>query len=267
MISIQILSWNRPIRLFLTLFSLKRSLKFTNIKYELLILDQNSNWITRLVINFFDFNKKIFLDENIGMAKAWQHLYRSRDKSTDFILQLENDWWCYSFDDEYLNTALKALNDNDCAFVKLRKNYDLQAGTNLINKEPQTIYPLPFEIFEIKYFEDSFCLYSKSEFSCFTFNPTLMKIKFRKQVENLYKDNQNSKTNILRSGEDLPTIFWENQNVWKSAIISNPSFVHTGFHSRRYVYLKLPLFFVIEFFLFLYLNLKSIFYKKKYLNV
>jgi hypothetical protein len=246
MISIQILSWNRPIRLFLTLLSLKRVLRFSKLKYELLILDQNSNWITKFLIKRFNFNKKIFLDENIGMAKAWQYLFRNTDSNANYVLQLENDWWCLSINDSFLITAIKALEKNDCAFVKLRKNFDLQAGTNLINKEPQTIYPLPFNIFQINYFKDSFCLYSKSSYSCFTFNPTLMKIEFRIQVEDLYLDNKDSNINVLRSGEDIPTHYWENQSIWNSAIISNPAFVHTGFHSRRYVYLKVPIFYLIE---------------------
>lgn len=259
MISIQILSWNRPVRLFLTLISLKRSLWFSDLKYELFILDQNSNRLTKLIINLFKFDKKIFLNENIGMAKAWEVLFNSTSNDVKYVLQLENDWWCLSIGDGYLKTAIESLEKENCAFIKLRKNYDLQAGTNLINKEPQTIFPVPFNIFEIKYLKDEFCLYSGSKFSCFTFNPTLMKYDFRNKIKNLYRDNINSKIDILRSGEDLPTSYWENQTEYVSGIISNPAFVHTGFHSRRYVFIKVPIFLITELFCWFYLIFSRIF--------
>jgi hypothetical protein len=264
MISIQILSWNRPFRLLLTLLSLKRSLNYSNLSFEILILDQNSNRFTKFIINLFKFNKKYFLNENIGMARAWEYLYNSRNPNSNYILQLENDWWCLSDDDSFLITAINSLKNEVCAFVKLRKNFDLQAGTNLINKEPQTIYPIPFNIFKIQYFDNSFCLYSDSKYSCFTFNPTLMKVDFRNELESLYLDNEHSQINILRSGEEFPTHYWENQNNWISAIISNAPFVHTGFHSRRYVYIKLPIFYFIEFLFWCYSFYKFIFIKKKY---
>ena len=73
-----------------------------------------------------------------------------------------------------------------------------------------------------------------------------MKVNFRKELEASYVDNFNSSLDILRSGEDLPTEYWEKQSFWDSAIISNPPFVHTGFHSRRYIYMKMPIFYLIE---------------------
>lgn len=248
MISILILSWNRPVHLFLTLISLKRVLKASNLNFETIVLDQNSDYFPKLILKIFRFSKIIYLKENVGMAEGWKLLFSNISSESKFVLQLENDWWCYNDNDDFLNSAIIALEKPNCAFVKLRKNYDFQAGTNMLNKEPQTLYPFPFHIFEISKVGEEYCLYSNSDYSCFTFNPTLMKLEFRNELESHYMNNYEAEIELLRSGEDLPTKYWESQKKWVSGIISNPSFIHIGFHSRRYSFIKLPFFFLIEIF-------------------
>jgi len=255
MVSIQILSWNRPFILFLTLLSIKRVLINASFDYELLILDQNSNWITKKIIRLFIFDKVIEPSSNIGMAKAWALLNSHRSSNSKYILQLENDWWCCTKKVSFFVDAIMVLqSSSEVAFVKLRKNYDFQAGVNMINKEPQTVYPLPLHIFYyIPLNNLNFALISDSRFSCFTFNPTLMKAEFRDEVADAYTDNKYSDISILRSGEDFPTKFWEKQNRWQSAVISNAPFMHTGFHSRRYIILGVPLFYLVELFMWIQL--------------
>jgi hypothetical protein len=253
MVSIQILSWNRPFIILLTLLSIKRVLINAAFDYEFLILDQNSNWITKQIIKLFKFDKVIEPSKNIGMANAWTLLNSHRSPNSKFILQLENDWWCCTKNFLFFLDAISVLNSsNEVAFVKLRRNFDFQAGAYMINKEPQTVYPLPLHIFKYLPLNNAnFSLISDSRFSCFTFNPTLMQARFRDEVADAYTDNMYSSISILRSGEDFPTKFWETQNRWRSAVISNAPFIHTGFHSRRFIILSLPIFYLIEIFLWI----------------
>jgi hypothetical protein len=265
MVSIQLLSWNRPFFLLLTLLSIKRVLINATFDYELLILDQNSNLLTKIIIRLFNFDKVIALSTNIGMAKAWTLLNSHRSPNSKYILQLENDWWCFTKSCRFLVDAITVLNiSSEVAFVKLRKNFDFQAGAYMINKEPQTVYPLPLHIFKyISLNNSNFSLVSDSKYSCFTFNPTLMKSQFRDEVAEAYTDNKYSNISILRSGEDFPTKFWETQCHWRSAIINNAPFMHTGFHSRRFIVLGLPLFYLAELFMWTQLMLfKLVTFKK-----
>ena len=222
-------------------------------EYELLVLDQNSGWLTSFIIKLFRFNKVIILSSNIGMAKAWTLLNQSRASNVDFVLQLENDWWCAAKSSKFLLDAINVfIACKDVAFVKLRSNYDFQAGLKMINKEPQTVYPLPLHIFQYIPLRSGSCaLLSNSKYACFTFNPTLMRANFRDEISSAYSDNENSNVSVLRSGEDYPTVYWERQQQWRSAIIGSASFRHTGFHSRRYIILGLPLFYLVEFFLWI----------------
>lgn len=240
-VSINIVSYGRPYLLKLTLESLKRSLKDSDLKLEIILLDQKSDELTKYIIrehyNFID--QVIYLDDNVGIAEAWNKMYEVSHGR--YILPIENDWFCNSINDNWLKDAISILSsDNSLAFIKLRKLHDRQLGYGNINVEPWTVTPFPKDIIDVRALDDKEFYVTESKYSCFTFNPILMKKNFRDEFSEYYKDDPNNKT-PLRSGEDLPTRKWREQSKWKSATLLNGPFEHIGFYGGKEFLRYLPL--------------------------
>lgn len=231
-VGFHILSWNRPLLLRLTLESLRHALRNTVIPHEVILLDQGSDRMTRDIIDeHADFiDKPILLKENIGMSQAWQLMFRI--SNSDYIITLENDWWCDADDDRWLREAVRIMDDHpDIEFLKLRRIHDGQYGTGDIHTEPWTVRPFPRHIVQVGRLEGQPRWYqAPSPYGCFTFNPVIMRRSFREEIAHTYEDDPNNVT-PLRSGEDRPTAYWASQRGrWSGTLIHGP-FRHIGFMS------------------------------------
>ena len=234
MVSINILSWNRPILLQLTLRSLAYSLRNCSVPFEIIILDQGSKSKTLALLDQWEsqVTKIIRLNQNIGIAAGWDAMYEvSRG---DHILPIEDDWFCDASSSAWLITAIKVLkNDSNIAFVKLRRIVDHDNyGYGLITHAPWTVKPYPFGTYETRRIDEKNHYYcATSEYISFTFNPTLMPRSFRDYIGSYYLDDPENET-PLRSGEDLPSEIWRNQSDHLGATLIDGPFRHTGFHTR-----------------------------------
>lgn len=231
-VSINIISYGRPLLLKLTLESLKLSLKGCDLKVEVILLDQNSDVLTKSIIKeHYDFiDQVVFLKDNVGISEAWNLMYALSSGKT--ILPIENDWFCNSKNANWLSHAYEILeSDPALAFVKLRKLHDRQMGYGRLDSEPWTVKPFPSDVITIKQLPSDGSAYyiTESAYSCFTFNPVLMKRIFRNEFADYYKDDPDNVT-PLRSGEDLPSKMWRRQYQWKSAALTKGPFVHMGFY-------------------------------------
>ncbi|GEM_PF-3560055 len=229
-VSIQMITWDRPWLLDFTLSSLKNSLKHSPIKREIIILDQNSLPDTKEVIRKYShfIDKVITMPTNVGMAKAWVKLYGI--SVGEYIIPIENDWWCDTKNDNWLRHALEVLKSNtQIAFIKLRAIKDRQYGLESLQHEPWSVSPFPKEIVDIQKTADGTNYYvADSKYNCFTFNPLLMRREFRDEFDQYYQDNALNKS-PLRSGEDLPQAKWREQSKWRGASLTNGPFKHIGF--------------------------------------
>lgn len=233
-VSIHILSYNRPQLLKLTLDSLIYSLKFSDVKKEIILFDQNSNTETKKVIqNYAGFiDKIVFSDKNVGMAQGWNNMFEI--SNGDYIITIEDDWFCNSVGSAWLENGIEIMEKHsNMAYVKLRKLYDGQFGLGFVNHEPWSVNPFPSDVVKTGYLSNkSPYYYSTSEYNCFTFNPVIMRREFRKDFSRHYVDDSGNAT-PLRSGEDKPSEMWRRQDKWISASLIDGPFEHTGFYSRR----------------------------------
>lgn len=244
LVSINIISWNRPFLLELTLSSLFNSIKNSSLAIEVVILDQGSQQQTLEILNRFlpSIDKVIFLKENIGIAKAFEKLYEA--SSGEFIITLENDWWCNASNDEWLKDAVEIFKSgpHNLAFLKLRKLFDRQYGLGSLLHEPWSVKPFPDAIVEKKIFEGKKSYYQVSApYNCYTFNPIIIRKSFRELIAPSYKDLSDNLT-PLRSGEELPQKFWQSQTEWVSGTLLNGPFTHAGFPSIKDHVIYLPYF-------------------------
>jgi glycosyltransferase involved in cell wall biosynthesis len=239
------ISWNRPWLLKFTLDSLRNSLKGTQVSHEIIVYDQNSDFETKVIIrdNYDIIDKVVNSQSNNGMAKAWVAMYSLSDG--EFIVPIENDWWCDASSDRWLEHALEIMQkEPDIAFIKLRALFDRQYGHGSINHEPWSVKPFPKDIVEINELSDGKTYYAAaSQYNCFTFNPVLMRKEFREEFDPYYQDNANN-YDPLRSGEDLPQEKWREQSKWKSASLTDGPFRHTGFPELKEHALYLPQFLI-----------------------
>lgn len=229
-VSFHVISWNRPWLLEFTLSSLHNALKKTNIDYELIVFDQNSYYETQQVLkNYFGFITKIVrAPGNVGMAKAWVGMYEN--SNAEYIVPVENDWWCNATNDKWLTHAIEIMEKHpEVAFTKLRTIDDRQYGTGSLAHESWTIKPFRSDIIDVNQTQDGTKYYvTDSIYNCFTFNPMLMRKQFRDEFDLYYQDNANN-YDPLRSGEDLPSDKWRAQNKWRGATLTDGPFKHTGF--------------------------------------
>ena len=242
MISINILSWNRPALLQLTISSLIYSLKGSPLPLEIIILDQGSDRETLAVLDKWEsrVTKIIRLKENIGIAAGWNAMYKlSRG---DYILPIENDWFCDASSSAWLATAIRVLqHDSKIAFVKLRHIVDYDNyGFGHIDHAPWTVKPDQKDLYEIRKINEDITYYcATSKNISFTFNPVLMPRSFRHHIGSSYTDDPGNLT-PLRSGEDRPSDVWRNQTDYVGATLIDGPFRHTGFHTRLPKIIALP---------------------------
>lgn len=248
-VSIHMISWNRPWLLAMTLSSLKNSLKDSYIDYEVIVYDQNSHPETRNILrDNFDFIDKIVSSpKNDGMAKAWVKMYQV--SNAEYIMPIENDWWCNANSDAWLKHALEIIeNQKNMAFVKLRTIRDGQYGTGSLTHEPWTVRPFPSDIVQTLKLSDGTPFYvAGSKYNCFTFNPLLIKKAFRDEFDKYYLDNA-SNYDPRRSGEDLPSAKWQEQEEWVAASLTDGPFKHIGFPELKEHARYTPFFLVGHFF-------------------
>lgn len=246
-VSIHILSWNRPLLLKMTLLSLMTSLRNSKISYEVILLDQNSNEETKQIIrdhaHFID--KIIWKEKNIGMSAAWVEMFER--SNADYILPVENDWWCSSRSSKWLEDAVAALDkEKNMAFMKLRRLYDRQYGLGSVEHEPWSVRPFPADKVSTGKLENgSKYFIAGPRYNCFTFNPVLMRKEFRREFSCHYADDPGNKT-PLRSGEDRPTSEWRKQDKWVSGALWGGPFRHIGFPSVKEHLLYSP-FFILRY--------------------
>lgn len=233
-VSIHILSWNRPLLLKMTLLSLMTSLKKSKVSYEVILLDQNSEEDTKKIIRDYAgfIDKIVWLDKNIGMAAAWVKMYGI--SNAEFVLPVENDWWCSSFSSNWLEDAVAVLEEEkNTAFIKLRRLYDRQYGLGSLEHEPWSVRPFPKDKVTVGKLDNGSGYYvACARYNCFTFNPVLMRKDFRQEFSCYYMDDPDNKT-PLRSGEDRPTAEWRKQDKWCSAALWKGPFRHVGFPSLK----------------------------------
>lgn len=232
-VSIAIISWNRPWLLEMTLLSLKKSLRNSNISYEIILLDQNSEYKTKQVIKKYAhlIDKLICLDKNIGISNAFTMMYKL--SQAEYFIHLENDWFCNALNDNWLLSSLDIMNSNkDLAFIKLRKMNDGQYGNGSIYHEPWTVTPFPHEIVDKIVYKNSFYYVAGSKNNCFTYNPTLMRLNFINKYLITQLDNPENIT-PLRSGEDAASKIWSAQDEWKGGTLIDGPFIHIGHNSIR----------------------------------
>jgi GT2 family glycosyltransferase len=247
MISINLLSWNRPNLLSLTLKSLTKSLRKCESDFEIIVLDQGSNKKTLDVLNKYKymFKNMIMLNNNIGMAAAWRSLFMA--SKGDYILPLENDWFCDAPNHYWLDNALDLMKyDSEVVFVKLRcvSDYD-DFGWAHINHSPWTIQGLKNTDSYFQTINRSTYSYykAKPQYISFTFNPILARRSFISQIHRFYIDDPRNRT-VLRSGEDLPSTMWRKQQNCYGASLRDGPFRHTGLYNRYAKLTALPFYFL-----------------------
>lgn len=234
MLSINLLSWNRPYLLNLTIGSLVNALEQYTDPYEIIVLDQGSNKKTKTVLDQWSnkISKLITLDENIGIAGGFNVMFEHSNGA--YILPLENDWFYDSNSPRFFSDAISILNSNPkVAFVKLRSVIDRDNyGYGLINHAPWTLNTDRSDLYE-ECINKQGCKYYKatSKYISYTFNPVIMCAKFRSYFGKYYKDDINNST-PLRSGEDLPSKQWRKENYQGCTLLNGP-FKHIGFHRRK----------------------------------
>lgn len=233
------LSYNRPLQLWLTHASLRRSLdhiKPTSGRSSIIIFDQNSRKITQLLLGRLEKkvgHQVIYSDRNIGMLEGWLRLLA--ESESEFLLLVENDWFCDSSNSRWLEDATSILKQTpDVAMVKLRKLRDVDDyGKGLAEHQPWTVAgPKPVLNFEHELTQSGSEFYVvKSLNTGFTFNPIL--IRRTKLIELLQKtvDDPEDPT-PLRSGENVIDRKWRKDSENIAAVLDGP-FGHIGFHNRR----------------------------------
>lgn len=245
MVSINILSWNRPRLLKLTLESLLHSLRNCAVKTEIIILDQGSGGFTQAILDGYEnkVDKIIRLNKNIGIASGWNKLYKY--SYGDFILPIENDWFCDAVTGVWLEDAIRVLNhDERISFIKLRSLIDHDDyGHGLIEHSPWSLQSEEgSKRYEIQSHDSGLQFYCATPKNIsFTFNPVLMPRKFRDFIGQFYCDDPCNMT-PLRSGEDRPSEVWREQKGCLGATLIDGPFRHTGFHQRTTQLLNLPIY-------------------------
>jgi hypothetical protein len=241
-IDVHIITWNRLRLTKLTIESLLFSLRDASTKVVVKVFDNHSNAKTRKYLQgLYRHGVGVeFSETNIGMAGAWSRL--SASSAGDFILTLENDWFCNSWTSGWLQDALEILEKNPhVAFVKLRTLIDEDDwGWGKSDHAPWSLCEPESELYRVEELSNGakYFLVSPSKTS-FTFNPILMRKKFRDELESLYLDDPENET-PLRSGEDAPSDYWRNSLTWWAAVLTNGPFRQKGFYGRfnKYVTLR-----------------------------
>ena len=247
-VSILLISWNRPYCLWLTLKSITRSLYFSILRgdIEIVLLDQgSSNKATYKIIKVFNkfLAKLILLDKNIGIAEGWKLL--SEHAGGAYILNLENDWWCSTYSDNWIWDALSIISIFDLPFIKLRALKDVNdfgygfldhAGWTHKNGTTKTYF---------KGIGKEFILAKKQEIS-FSFNPQLHTQDFYHSLIPYLFEDKNS-VNPKQSGENSPQMYWKNQtqHLYSGTLCKGP-FKHVGFYSLFHKLTLFPLYLLYE---------------------
>lgn len=243
MISINLISWNRLDLLTLTLKSITCSLRSVCLPYEIIVFDQGSNNRTRLFLreNRHLFKKIIFSDSNIGIAEAWKVLLEN--SSGDFILPLENDWFCDTSNHKWILDSLDILQKNpDIAFVKLRSLRDFDNyGWGHIEHAPWSVASRNESYLYYQHITTAHYSFYKvcPQYISFTFNPILIRSNYLRSIHQFYRDDPANKT-VLRSGEDLFSIMWRQEESLFAATLLNGPFRHTGLYNRLANLFALP---------------------------
>jgi hypothetical protein len=206
------------------------------------VLNQNGNRLSQLACKLLSrFNYEILISKtNIGMLEGWKFL--SCSSSDDYLLILEDDWFCDSRDPIWLSIGISILEENaDVQFVKLRNHDDLDNyGKGRIEHEPWTQFqpPKPPD-FEVSFTSTGEQFYKiSSTFTGFTFNPILIRRRNFVGILGVAQDNPLDPT-PLRSGENSLDSIWRSSSENTAAVINGP-FKHTGFHNKKNYFWPMP---------------------------
>jgi hypothetical protein len=201
---------------------------------QFILLDQNSgrkqkNWLEKFVLR--ENATLICLETNVGIAKAWERLLSQANQ--DFVLLLENDWFCSTPNAKFLQSALGILERHpEVGFVKLRSLRDKDDwGRDALDHSPWN-FPIHEGSLFTRHREDVEYFIVPSSGTSFTLNPILARRTFIEEIRRYFIDNPESST-PLRSGEDGPNMAWRGQTHWKAAVLSKGPFRHTGFYRKR----------------------------------
>ena len=242
MITILSVSWKRLRLTKLTLRSLNNAISARDdLVSATYILDQNSgsrqvNWLRKFITERN--GRVISKPSNVGIAKAWAELLKL--VNTEFVMLLENDWFCDSDSATFISDALKILSKhNDVGFVKMRSLRDRDDWGRHSTEHSPWNFPdqegtlfVQAEIGNLEYFV---CI---PQGTSFTLNPILARRTFLESLADNFIDNPLS-TTPLKSGEDLPDAAWRGQRDWKAAVLKDGPFRHIGFIRKRDKYLTL----------------------------
>jgi len=189
----------------------------------------------------------IMKSHNLGMASGWQTLIESID--TEYVILLENDWWCSQTDGTWFLDAVAIIqHDSEVGVVKMRATPDHDhCGSGKEQYAPWTIKPIPTDIVEERDIPDGpSYFYVPSSHTGFSFNPVLVRRRWLSNaLASLGHPTPSSSPRI--SDEDAVDAQWRSQQIYGAAILKPGAFRHTGFYSKYRRIFTLPNYVAREF--------------------
>lgn len=241
-VDVLIPNWKRPLLLLLTVLSVRISLRSSQVNVSYIVIDQEPSYLTRKIIQLLPATKtKIIEEKSIGMGGAWSVLLEA--STAEYILLLENDWWCDTRNSSWLDDAVRSLEvERTIGAVRLRRIGDVDdCGAGKLHHAPWTVKPLPDTVQRTKLSAKVEAFLCRPQNMSFSFNPTIFRRSIITRFAHLLYEDQTS-SGWTRNSEDRVDPAWRGQEDFAVAILANGPFRHAGFYSRRNYFLRLPIY-------------------------